>query len=178
MGQRYRYFAILAALGLTAVSIAVPQRAQVRKGFWIGLGLGYGSLGISCQSCNIGREGALSGYLKLGGTVSPKLLIGGETNGWTQGDEVAGNASLAAYYYPKVEGGLFLRGGLGLATYQRGSSDATGLGAVVGVGYDVRVGRNFSITPVANFNWGYLGNQLGTGRSQNVMQFVVGASFH
>jgi hypothetical protein len=52
-------------------------------------------------------------------------------------------------------GGLFVRGGLGLSTLQITGADAeTGFGLTLGTGYDVRLGANFSITPVLNFNWG------------------------
>src|SRR2546425_13284282 len=39
-----RSLAMLAALLVLSVSIASAQHPQTRKGFWIGFGLGYGSL--------------------------------------------------------------------------------------------------------------------------------------
>src|SRR4051812_34428305 len=111
-----RSIAMLLALSVLSISVASEQHAQTRKGFWIGLGLGYGSL--SCTGCS--STGGLSGYLKLGGTISPHLLLGGETNGWTKSENGgtlnAGNASFAAYYYPQPAGGLFLKAGVGFAT--------------------------------------------------------------
>jgi hypothetical protein len=175
-----RCSAVAALLLLLGVSVAPAQNAQTRQGFWIGFGLGMGSLGLSCDGCDgIGRESALSGYLKMGGTISPKLLLGGETNGWTKGIDgttvTAGNASFAAYFYPMPAGGLFLRAGLGLSTYQETGFDAeTGFGGTLGAGYDIRVGNNFSITPVLNLNWG----KPVTGISQNVVQFAIGGTFH
>ncbi len=175
-----RCSAVAALLLLLGVSVAPAQHAQTRQGFWIGFGLGWGSLGFSCDGCTgIGRESAVSGYLKMGGTLSPKLLLGGETNGWTKsvaGSTVtAGNASFAAYFYPMPAGGFFLRGGLGLSTYQETGFDAqTGFGGTLGTGYDVRVSRNFSITPVLNLNWG----KPVSGLSQNFVQLAIGATFH
>src|SRR6266480_3700708 len=125
-----------------------------------------------------GTESAPSGYLKLGGTLSPNLLIGGETNGWTKSVSgttlTAGNASLALYYYPQATGGFFLRGGVGVAELSGGGSSETGFGLVTGVGYDVRVARNTSITPVANFNWG----APESGVKQHVFQIALGITFH
>src|SRR5437870_10012023 len=60
-----------------------PRQPQLHRGFWFSGGLGYGSLG--CQNCS-GREGAISGNLSLGGTLSPKLLLGVSTNGWTKSE--------------------------------------------------------------------------------------------
>ena len=170
--------AVVLALLVLGVSVVSAQHPQTRKGFWIGFGFGYGS--YSCTGC--GSTGSVSGYLKMGGTVSPHLLLGGETNGWTKSESgttlTAGNASFAAYYYPQPASGFFLRGGVGFATISgsSGGSSAsqTGLGATGGLGYDVRVGANTSITPVFNFVWGH----PDTGFSQNIIQLAVGVTFH
>src|SRR2546427_1101390 len=121
----------------------------------------------------------------MGGTVSDKLLLGGESNGWTKdiagtGRVTAGNVSFTAYYYPSPANGFFLRGGLGFADYKEEGSDATvGFGATLGLGYDIRVGTMFSLTPVANFNWGsvgdaHIGGLLAPGAKENVWQVGVG----
>lgn len=174
-----RRLAVMTALALVLVSTASAQgRPQTREGFWIGFGLGYGSLGFDCSGCGTDREGAVSGYLKLGGTLSPKLLLGGETNGWTkdiQGTTVtAANASAVVYFYPSPAGGFFLRGGLGFATLDIGGFDESGAGGVIGTGFDIRMGAKTSITPVLNFNFG----SLSDGVSQNVLQLAVGLTFH
>ena len=175
-----RVAAVAALSLLLGVSVAAAQHPQTRQGFWIGFGLGYGTLGFSCDGgCASDRTGSFSGYLKMGGTISPKLLLGGESSGWTKSEfgttMTAGNASLAAYFYPMPAGGLFVKGGLGLSSLQISGADAeTGFGMTLGTGYDVRIGTNFSITPVLNFNWG----KPATGLSQNVVQLAIGASFH
>jgi Outer membrane protein beta-barrel domain len=162
-----------------APALSAQGRPQTRDGFWIGFGLGWGSLSFSCSGCS-GSEGAFSGYLKMGGTISPKVLIGGESNGWSKSDAgttlTAGNLSATVYFYPQPTGGLFLRGGIGWASLSvsGGGGSESGAGAVFGVGYDVRVGAKTSIVPVANFNWG----DLGSGVKQNVFQLAVGVTFH
>jgi len=176
--MRYLLAAFVVAL---APSAAAQGHPQTRQGFWIGFGLGYGKLSFSCSGCS-GSEGALSGYLKLGGTLSSKLLIGGETDGWTKTESgtrvTAANASAVLYFYPSPTGGFFLRGGLGWASLSASSGGTTGsqsgAGAVFGVGYDIRVGTNMSVVPVANFNWG----NLGSGVKQNVFQIALGLTWH
>lgn len=176
MRHASRSLALLAAAALALVpALSAQGRPQTREGFWIGFGFGYGSLG--CEGCGE-REGAVSGYLKMGGTVGPHLLLGGETNGWTRnysaGTLTVGNVSFTAYYYPTPASGFFLRGGVGLASFQLEGFDAeTGLGLVVGGGYDIRVGTNISITPVVNFNWGSI-----NGGGQDVIQVALGVTFH
>jgi hypothetical protein len=176
-----RYILTALALATLAPAASAQGHPQTRQGFWIGFGLGYASLSYSCSGCS-GSEGGLSGYLKMGGTVSPKLLIGGETNAWVKSQNgttvTAGNTSAAAYFFPSPSSGLFLRGGIGVATLSASSGGSSasqsGFGVTFGLGYDVRVGTNMSITPVANYNWG----NLGSGVKQNVFQIAVGLTWH
>jgi hypothetical protein len=130
--------------------------AQERHGFWFNGGLGYGSLG--CDNCG-SREGGLSGGLSLGGTLSPMFLLGVGTTGWYK-DE--GGASLTAgtvdariRFYPSTTGGFFLTGGLGVGSVRVavdgfGSASETGAGAMLGLGYDIRIGSSLSLTPFWN----------------------------
>lgn len=166
------FFAVLMAGSASA------QQAQTRQGFWIGGGLGYGSLGLGCSGCvDVGREGGVSGYFKLGGTLRQNILLGIESNGWTKSEGGAtltmGNLSGAVYWYPMVASGLFVKAGVGYSLIDDGFDNFSGLGLLGGAGYDIRVGRNLSITPVANwFRGGYDGFQA------NVLQLGMGVTSH
>jgi hypothetical protein len=82
--RRVAWSGVLAGvLVLGTASVAMAQRPQTRQGFWFNAGLGWGSLG--CDGCE-GREGGVSGGLSLGGTLSPKLLVGVGTAGWTKSE--------------------------------------------------------------------------------------------
>jgi outer membrane protein with beta-barrel domain len=173
------FSALLTALLATS---AFAQQAQTRQGFWVGGGMGYGSLGLSCTGCaDVGREGGVSGYAKLGGTLRQNILLGLETNVWTKseggGRVTLGNFSGAAYWYPMATQGLFIKAGAGYSnlSVDAGGSSASdgGFGWLGGVGYDIRAGRNLSITPVANwFRGGF------NGGSANVLQFGLGVTSH
>ena len=179
-----RSTAIVLAMLALGVSAASAQHPQTRKGFWIGFGFGYGSYGISCTGCSgLGRESSFTGHIRLGGTVGPKLLLGMESIAWTKSQGgatvTAGNVSLAADYYPQPAGGLFLSAGVGFSRVETSSSGSpssgsTGPGFTFGAGYDVRVGANTSVTPIANFVWGH----PDSGLSHNFFQFGVGVTFH
>ena len=174
-----RFALVALAVALAPAAASAQGHPQTREGFWIGFGLGYGSLGFECSGCSNDREGAFSGYLKMGGVLSSKLLIGGETNGWTKdvgGSTVtAANASVVLYFYPSASGGFFLRGGLGWATLDvEGFGSETGPGGVFGIGYDVRVSPKMSLTPVLNFAAGALENDF----KQNVVQIALGLTWH
>lgn len=131
-------------------------RPQTREGFWFNAGLGFGSAG--CQTC-FGREGGASGGLSLGGTISDKVLLGVGTTGWYKSvDGVTvnvGTLDARVRFYPSTRSGFSLTGGLGLGTVSLGvagfgSESETGVGLMFGLGWDIRVGRNVSLTPFYN----------------------------
>jgi hypothetical protein len=170
---------------LTAVlaTSAFAQQAQTRDGFWIGGGMGYGSLGLSCDTCtdDVPREGGLALFANLGGTIRPNILAGVEMNAWTDSEGGAritmSNVSGTAYWYPMTTMGLFLKAGAGYSilsvSSDIGDGSDSGFGFLGGIGYDIPVGRNLSITPVANWYRGGF-----DGGSGNVLQFGVGVTSH
>lgn len=113
MKRRVLVAAILMA-GCIVEPVSAQVRPQTRDGFFVGFGLGWGSLG--CSDCDGEREPGLSGYFKLGGTVSDQLLLGFESNGWYKEEDGVtlsqGNLSAVAYLYPAPASGFFLKGGL------------------------------------------------------------------
>jgi hypothetical protein len=167
-----------ALLAVALAGTASAQQAQARHGFWFGGGLGYGSMGLSCDGCaDVGREGSISGFAALGGTLRSNIRLGVEMNGWTKsqgaGTVTMGNLSGAAYWYPMPTQGLFIKGGAGYSNLRAddGVSSASdgGFGVLAGLGYDIRAGRKLSITPTANwFRGGF------NGGSANVLQFGLG----
>jgi hypothetical protein len=156
-----------------------PRQPQLRHGFWFSGGLGYGSLG--CQNCS-GRTGSVSGNISLGGTLSPKLLLGVSTNGWTKSENgsslTVAALTAAVRFYPSPTGRFFLTGGLGLGTVSAGingfgSASQTGGAALLGLGYDIRIGRTVSLTPYWN---GYALTY--SGGDANVGQLGLGITVH
>jgi hypothetical protein len=148
-------FAVVAALAVSAAS-AKAQHKQVRDGFWFSGGLGYGSLG--CDGCG-SREGGLSGDISVGGTISPRFLLGVGAAGWSKSEQGAtltvSTLDARVRFYPSRTGGFFVTGGLGLGTVRGsvsgfGSATETGVGTILGLGWDIRVARNTSITPYWN----------------------------
>ncbi|MBX3147278.1 MAG: autotransporter domain-containing protein [Gemmatimonadales bacterium] len=168
-----RVVLVAAWLGLVAPTLVAQVAAgsgggpvASRQGTWLGVGIGGGASTLNCRICE-GEQGSrgISGYLRGGVTLNPKLLVGAEANAWTRSDE-RGNQrvwSLAAngYWYPNPEHGYFLKAGLGFTRYRRWAlenSNSTvqigllggGLSAHLGAGYEVRVNPNMSIVPFLN----------------------------
>ena len=97
-----------------------------------------------------------------------------------------------AQWYPQPAGGFHLLGGLGLGMMNEENTDplsnykleSVGGALQLGMGYDVRMSRNFSLTPYVNF-LGLGGGEpkidgtgVGGSLSANVVQFGLGFSWH
>jgi hypothetical protein len=171
-------WASVVAFGMLLPASAAAQRPQMREGFWFNGGLGFGSAG--CDGCD-GRETAPTLTLTFGGTISPKFLLGASLDGWSKeegGESITIGTLLARLrFYPSAGGGFFLTAGVGMGTVAveisgLGSDSETGTGVLIGLGYDIRVGRNLSLTPFWNgfathtsntdFNVGQLGLSITT----------------
>lgn len=182
--RRTAYVSLLACVLTLIWTNAEAQHPH--QGFWIGFGLGGGI--NTADGFEGGRAGA-AGYLRMGGTVSPKVLLGGEAIGWGRTiDEVtigAGNTSFIVQFYPGSNGGVFLKGGLGIATI-RVSTDIlgvdvqateTGFGTTLGLGYDARVGRSLFLTPNVDVIWQTY-DIGGASADQAIVLFTLGLTWH
>jgi len=148
---------IVLALLFTVVTVPAfaqdPANNHEKKGFWFSLGGGVGSLG--CSDCG-SRETGFSGGLSLGGTINEKLLIGVGTTGWAksvEGETLSlGTFDFRVRFYPVKNNGFHINGGVGLASVSFAGESESGVGVLVGVGYDVRMGKNrkWSLTPYWN----------------------------
>jgi hypothetical protein len=172
--------ALLGALSVVGTP-AHAQREQARKGFWFNAGAGYGSLG--CSGC-ASRSGSYSGGLSLGATMSPQLLLGVGTAGWTK-SQLGASMTVAMLdarvrFYPAARGGFFLTGGLGYGSVSVGSAalgglsvTSTGVGFLGGVGYDFRMAPNVSLTPYWNLFF-----VSANGGTSNVGQLGLSVTVH
>ncbi len=157
-------------LGALLTLVGAPslraQHPQVREGFWIAFGPGYGSSHFNCTGCTGETKSGPTFDVRLGGTLKPYLLLGGDLSAWTHSEngvsETFGTAAFTGYFYPKVQSGLFVKAGAGISTahFEAAGQTAygTGIGGLFGAGYDIRVGRNVSITPNVQFQYGAVGN--------------------
>lgn len=180
-----RSLTLLAACAATLVlapNSASAQNPQTRQGFFIGFGFGAGSLGVEGGD---ERETGGAGILKLGGTLNSRTLIGADISAWTKEEGGArvthGNVTAMIQFYPSETGGFFLLGGVGLSQLEvsvssggfSGSVSDEGLGLTGGLGYDIRLGTNFSLSPYASFAWGNF-----EGGTANHGQLGLSAMFH
>jgi len=145
------------ALSLLLPTLAAAQHPQTRSGFGISFGFGGGSASF-CDGCDDIASTQVSGYLRLGGYLTPSLFLAGETNGWFNGDiynpdETSLGAVMGVVqWYPMVDQGLYLKAGIGYS-YATIFTDlsTSGFAGSIGAGYDFRVARNFALTPYVNY---------------------------
>src|SRR4051812_405633 len=110
--------ALVALLAVAPFSLLAGQsKPQTREGFTIAFGVGSGSVGASCDFCGSDRQSSATGFLRIGGTVRPNLIIAGETRGWTHAVDATTTATVGflladALYYPKPQAGWYLEGGV------------------------------------------------------------------
>ncbi len=170
---------------LSASDLAAQRRHQ---GFWIGFGLGGGA--NTSEGLDDSRRGGGAAYLRLGGTVSQQVLLGGEVIGWGRSDDGAtvsrGNATFSVLVYPSRSGGFFLKGGVGGAnvtveTEERGgrlTREESGFGGTVGAGFDIRLGRNIYLTP--NIDWLFQAFDAGQNlaSTNTLLLFTLGLTWH
>ena len=149
--------------GMVALVVAVPaigsaQEANEnnRGGFWLSGGLGVGHH----------EETGASAYIRMGGTLGERLVLGGESFALAHEEGEAnvsrGNVTAAVLFYPSARKGLFLKAGVGFASIEyevsrittRGqpvvitTRDELALGTTFGVGYDIQLGGgNLYLTP-------------------------------
>ena len=70
---------------ILAAGFPAAAHAQAREGFWIGVGGGYGSVGVSCDECSgEDRESGGTGYVRGGWTLNQRTLVGIDFNFWSK----------------------------------------------------------------------------------------------
>lgn len=132
-----------------------------RRGFWVGLGLGAGGESFDLRD-GLGYSEELyrpTVSLRLGGTVSQHLRLGGEALVWVNeehgSEESLSSLLVIGQFYPVSTAGLYLKGGVGLGRNEvdfldgRGFGD-TGFAGLLGAGWEVRVGRRWFINPAVD----------------------------
>lgn len=171
-------FRSLATLGMTVllVLLSFPMDAAAQKtpeglvevrdggrhGFWLGVGVGAGGESFGVQPgpgySDVLYRPTIS--VRLGGTVSQHLRLGGEVLSWINENgpavESLSSALFVAQVYPIASTGFYLKGGVGIGRNAVQFEDGfdtgdTGFAGLVGAGYELRLGRRIYLNPVIDF---------------------------
>lgn len=139
----------------------VEVDAGTRRGFWLGIGVGAGGesndLVPGAGYSDLFYQPTFS--LGAGGTIGQNLRLGGEILAWVneEGDAVESLSSvlLVARFYPLKAAGLYLKGGVGFGRNAVDFDDGfnvgdSGLAALVGAGYELRLSRHLYLNPAVD----------------------------
>ena len=136
--------------------------------------MGYGTLG--CDGC-ISRDEGLSGGLSMGTAIGDRVLFGVGTTGFAKevlGEMLSvGTLDARIRFYPVKTSGFFMNVGAGLGSLSYGGESEFGFGMMLGLGWDIRVGRNVSLTPFWN---GFA--MANSNVDANVGQIGIGVTIH
>jgi opacity protein-like surface antigen len=156
---------LLTLLLSTSASAVTKVRNTDHGGFYVGFGIGFGSLGIDFNNSDVtyDREGGGAGVVFLGGAIKPNLLLGLDVNAWSKKEDnvtrTISTSSLCLTYY--VAPRFFVKGGIGVGSanvevdyhHSTVSYNETGFGLTAGAGMEFRLTRHFALVP--STQWSY-----------------------
>jgi hypothetical protein len=145
--------------------MAQPGGGDGHSIFRVAVGVGDGSLGLSCSGCSNNRTNGLAFVIRVGAAVAPDMIAAAEFTRWSRqvdaGTSTATWAMAVIQEYPRATSGFYVKGGLGVAALDVfGVIQSTGIpyglrttnfGLEAGVGYDMRVSRRASVSPYFDF---------------------------
>lgn len=170
---------LLAAAPLDQLEAQRPgiRERERHRGFWLGFGAGGGWDDFQWDFGNQGRSSAF--FLRMGGTVNQQVLVGAELIGLNRnelaGEVTRGNLMVTGMLYPSSDGGWFLKTGFGAAGRELAGFEKEGIGAILGTGFDFRMGRrsNFYLTPNVDVLFQFFEDNTNT-----ALLFTLGATWH
>jgi hypothetical protein len=188
LGRLARAATLVVAVGALAGAPAAAQQRD-HTGFWIDAGLGYGRLRLVCATCSsVGTARGGFATLTLGRSMSERVVLGLEGQLWSHwgrgADEQVRSLTLVAQWYPWIRTHFYLRGGTGIvqgpvapsvAGTPRETVQGTGVGLMLGVGYDVPLDRHLAIAVQVSSHVAALGDLRLQGVTlQDTIAYVTG----
>jgi len=163
--------ALMLTVSAMSAGFATPAAAQDRAGFWIGAGAGLGTAGIAIDTLGDARDTVGVFHVDAGWTLSRHVLLGLRIDSLgitivhpaSAFDERTAIVDLLGTItvYPRASSGFFVRGGAGPSFIDDTDDSAgtleirgRGLSVMAGAGYDVSLGRRFSLTPAVSYRYG------------------------
>ena len=176
---------------LLALLLAAPAGAQTAHpkrggGLWLDAGVGYGYLSLTCTNCSLVAAHGTAVTISAGFTPAHNVLLGLQAQQWwssqTELGQTESSLLIVAQWYPWPATGFFVRAGNGIvrgpgsqaANAPFASTQGTGVGFALGLGYDVKLNRRLGATVQAATNISALGDlTLGGLPANDVIAYVT-----
>lgn len=159
---------MVAALALWAAPARAQAHGGLQGGFVAAIGAGAGSADFACDVCLTDHQVSAALQLRAGMAVTPDLALTMDVSGWRKHYASSGGSATAdlgfltldAQWYPAGGSQFFVTAGGGVAAFRDAISSgspgattltATSVAATAGLGWDLRVGDRWGITPYVNF---------------------------
>lgn len=172
-----------------------PIRVHYDGPWWISGGLGEGQLRLSSDQQKYKRVSTFAISFAGGHRIGNHVRAGIDVGGWTLQafdlnnpavGESVGNVLAVVDYLPVRKRGLYVRGGVGWATYNNNrptGTNGSGLAWEAGSGYEFRVRGGLRLAPTVTYAAGRLGNDPYatiplTARRYNVFDFKLAVAYH
>ncbi len=139
-----------------------PVRASTAvapRHFWGAFSLGNATASLACSVCRDVSDRSVAAGLTLGVRQTPRTYLAIQLDGWYrfsrgENDRVYSIGPLVQYY-PVAKRPLFVRLGLGWASYLATDEDehlsSRSVAAQIGAGYDFIISRSYLLTPFASY---------------------------
>jgi hypothetical protein len=164
------------------------RESSGRRGFWGALGVGAGGEAFDLED-GAGYSGELyrpTLSLRLGGTPSRHLRLGGEILSWID-DQGRQTESVTSFLfitqlYPAPATGFYLKGGVGLGRNAVDFDDGFGVGdtgfaGLLGAGWEIKVGRRIYLNPAVDIVQHRYSSRNGVDYRERVVNFGLGVLF-
>jgi len=129
---------------------AAPEESFV-DGLWWSLGVGGGSVRLTCDICISDRDSGVTFHLGLGARARDDLDIGLEAGAWTREErgtrETAKRLDLRAILRPWRDSGFMVIGGIGWVGYEAGAFTYDAAAISAGVGWEFPFAGRWRIGP-------------------------------
>ncbi len=178
---------LLVALAALPASAQVPSPSPARTptpkrggGLWGDAGIGYGRLRLTCATCPTAvSANGTAVTVSAGFTPARNVLLGLQAQRWSSsGGQKVSSLLAMVQWYPWPATGFFVRAGNGIVWgpggAEPGSTQSTGVGFALGVGYDVKVSRRLGLTVQAATHISALGDLTVNGQpADDVIAYVT-----
>jgi len=176
---------IIPFIGIIPEAVSAQEYIEPNT-FSFGGWAGYGSMNVSKDNGSNSSQSAFALGFKAGYTITSRVRMGFELNGWTlkaynyndpsQGESI-GNLSAFINYFPVNDFPIYLAGGAGKSVYTNNnptiSGRDTGGSWFVGSGYEYPISKQWMLVPQIRYGQGNF-----TGASYRVYEMSLGMNWN